>query len=46
MAERHLTDRDRLELDKNYRPEGTWDGVERRKAVNSCLDPEHDRRRK
>jgi hypothetical protein len=46
MGERHLTDKDLLELDKNYRPESEWDGIERRKARNSCIDPQRDRRRK
>lgn len=46
MTEKHLTDNDLKELDKTYHPKDRWDGIERRKAHSSCVDPYHDRRKK
>ena len=40
--QRHLSSKDRMELIKSNKK---WDGIERRKAINSYVDPYHERRR-
>lgn len=43
MGTRNLSNKDILELDKDYDNRKEWDGVERRKGP-SCCNPEMDRR--
>ena len=42
--ERNLTDKDIMEMDQNYKGEENRKRKDRRVAINSCMDPELDRR--
>ncbi len=43
---KHLSDEDIAEFTKKKFAKAEWDGKERREAINSSVDPHHERRRK